>query len=563
MDFDRQAALESFLVETEEGLDQMEQSLLELESDSSNSELVDEIFRVAHTLKGNAVALSLDGLAELAHAAEDLLDIFREKRSLLTRQGISLLLAAVDEFRALLPGAVSGKTMLTKAQLNLKAQITQHTRLAGSAPEEHHATESAAQAPLTKSGAPAGAGLRTVRADVDRLDHMLNLIGEIVIAQGRVRNTLEKIQHAQAAVALDLHRDAERLYQELQREMMRIRMVPIGPTFRQLKRSVRDISASHGKIARLEVGGGDVEVDTTVLEHLKDPLLHMIRNAIDHGIEVPAVRERHGKDRCGILKLSAGHANGNIVVTLEDDGAGINRQKIIDKAGQMGLLSRNGQPSDEELLRLLFLAGFSTAKTVSDLSGRGVGLDVVKRNIESLRGSVELFSEEGKGTCVTIRLPLTLAIIDGFSVAVGAEHFIIPSDYVTECAELGPEARSSKGSGILNLRGHALPFVRLRESFQVAGQTPDRENVVIVKVGNFDAGIAVDRLLGGMQAVIKPLGEVFRTVPGIAGSTILDDGRVGLIVDVPRLLQEVTAAALRSNLGKQPSTKGEINDELA
>ena len=563
MDFDRQAALESFLVETEEGLDQMEQSLLELESDSSNSELVNEIFRVAHTLKGNAVALSLDGLAELAHAAEDLLDIFREKRSLLTRQGISLLLAAVDEFRALLPGAVSGKTTLTKAQLNLKAQIAQHTRQAGRAPEEHHASQSTVQASLTKPGAPAGAGLRTVRADVDRLDHMLNLIGEIVIAQGRVRNTLEKLQHAQATEALDLHRDAERLYKELQREMMRIRMVPIGPTFRQLKRSVRDISASHGKIARLEVGGGDVEVDTTVLEQLKDPLLHMIRNAIDHGIEDPEVRERQGKERCGVLKLSAVHANGNVVVKLEDDGAGINRQKIIHKASQMGLLSRSDQLSDEELLRLLFLAGFSTAKTISDLSGRGVGLDVVKRNIESLRGSVELFSEEGKGTSVTIRLPLTLAIIDGFSVAVGAEHFIIPSDYVTECAELAPEARSSEGSGILNLRGHALPFVRLRESFHVAGQTPDRENVVIVKVGNFDAGIAVDRLLGGMQAVIKPLGEVFRKVPGIAGSTILDDGRVGLIVDVPRLLQEVTAAALRSNLGKQPSTKGEFNDELA
>ncbi|HYW39070.1 MAG TPA: chemotaxis protein CheA [Terriglobales bacterium] len=558
MDFDRQAALESFLVETEEGLDQMEQSLLELESDSSNIELVNDIFRVAHTLKGNAVALSLDGLAELAHAAEDLLDVFREQRTLLTRQGISLLLAAVDEFRALLPGAVSGKTKLTKAQLTLKAQIAQHTRQAASAPEKHQSIESAVPAPLTRSVAPAGAGTHTVRADVDRLDHMLNLIGEIVIAQGRVRNTLEKIQHPQAAMALDLHRDAERLYKELQREMMRIRMVPIGPSFRQLKRSVRDLSASHGKIARLEVGGGDVEVDTTVLEHLKDPLLHMIRNAIDHGIEPPEVRERLGKDRCGVLKLSAVHANGNIVVKLEDDGAGINRQKIIDKASQMGLLFRNDQLSDEELLRLLFLAGFSTAKTVSDLSGRGVGLDVVKRNIESLRGSVELFSEEGKGTSLTIRLPLTLAIIDGFSVAVGAEHFIIPSDYVTECAEIAPEARNSEGSGILNLRGHAVPYVRLRESFHVAGQAPDRENVVIVKVGNFDAGIAVDRLIGGMQAVIKPLGKAFRAVPGIAGSTILDDGRVGLIVDVPRLLQEVTPAALRSNLGKQPITKGEI-----
>ncbi len=559
MDFDRQAALESFLAETEEGLDQMEQSLLELESDSSNIELVNDIFRVAHTLKGNAIALSLEGLADLAHAAEDLLDVFREQRTLLTRQGVSLLLAAVDEFRALLPGAVSGKTALNKAQLKLKAQIAQHTRLAAKA-EERQTTESAVpgQDPLASFTPPTGAGTRTVRADVDRLDHMLNLIGEIVIAQGRVRNTLEKIQHGQAAVALDLHRDAERLYKELQREMMRIRMVPIGPSFRQLKRSVRDISASHGKIARLEIGGGDVEVDTTVLEHIKDPLLHMIRNAIDHGIESPEVRGRMGKDRCGLLKLSAVHANGNIVVRLEDDGAGINRQKIIDKALQMGLLSRNDQLTDEELLRLLFRAGFSTAKTVSDLSGRGVGLDVVKRNIESLRGSVELLSEEGRGTSLTIRLPLTLAIIDGFSVGVGDEHFIIPSDYVTECAELAPEARNSEGSGIINLRGHAVPYIRLRESFHVAGQTPDRENVVIVKVGSFDAGIAVDRLLGGMQAVIKPLGKAFRDVPGIAGSTILDDGRVGLIVDVPRLLQGVTPAVLRSNLGKQPITKGEI-----
>ena len=222
------------------------------------------------------------------------------------------------------------------------------------------------------------------------------------------------------------------------------------------------------------------------------------------------------------------------------------------------MLSRNDQLTDEELLRLLFRAGFSTAKTVSDLSGRGVGLDVVKRNIESLRGSVELLSEEGRGTSLTIRLPLTLAIIDGFSVGVGDEHFIIPSDYVTECAELAPEARNSEGSGIINLRGHAVPYIRLRESFHVAGQTPDRENVVIVKVGSFDAGIAVDRLLGGMQAVIKPLGKAFRDVPGIACSTILDDGRVGLIVDVPRLLQGVTPAVLRSNLGKQPITKGEI-----
>jgi two-component system chemotaxis sensor kinase CheA len=549
MDFDHQAALESFLAETEEGLDQMEQSLLDLEADSSNAELVNEIFRVAHTIKGNAFALSLDGLAELAHAAEDLLDVFREKRALLTRQGISLLLASVDQFRALLLRAARGQTTLSEAQLALKIQIADHARRATRLLDDTLAAGPVIPGTDVKAGTSVPVGTRTLRADIDRLDHMLRITGEIVIAQGRVRNMIEKLKHTQTSEILDLHRDVEHLYKELQREMMRIRMVSVGPAFRQLKRSVRDISASHNKIARLEVIGGDVEVDTTVLEHLKDSLLHMIRNALDHGIETPADRERENKDRCGVLKLSAMHANGNIVVKLEDDGAGFNRQKILDKARRMGLISGNEPISDQEILRFVFQAGFSTAEKVSDLSGRGVGLDIVRRNIESLRGSVELLSEEGKGTIITIRLPLTLAIIDGFSVTVSTENFIIPSDYVTECLELRPEARNSEGSGILNLRGNALPYIRLRESFEIPGQAPDRENVVVVRVGNFDAGIAVDRLLGSTQAVIKPLGKAFQTIPGIAGSTILEDGRVGLVVDVPGLLREVTPAALRSNLG--------------
>jgi two-component system chemotaxis sensor kinase CheA len=330
---------------------------------------------------------------------------------------------------------------------------------------------------------------------------------------------------------------------------MSIRMVPMDPIFRQLRRSVRDISAAHGKVARLETSGADVELDTTVLEHLRDPLMHMVRNALDHGIETPAVRESRGKDRCGVLKLSASHSSGRIVIRLADDGAGFNRAKILEKARRMGLIGQNEQPSEQEIQRLIFEAGFSTAQTVTDLSGRGVGLDVVMRNIQALRGTVEVTSEEGKGTVFTIRLPLTLAIIDGLAVRVGEDKFIIPSDFITECAELSDQGEQNpQGQGILNLRGAALPYVRLREAFHMPGESPARENVVVVKVGEFDAGIAVDQVLGGRQAVIKPLGKALQRVTGIAGSTILDDGRVGLIIDVPGLLSGLTPSAGQTNL---------------
>jgi len=319
-------------------------------------------------------------------------------------------------------------------------------------------------------------------------------------------------------------------------------MVPIGPLFRQFVRSVRDLARSHGKMARLEVIGGDVEVDTTVLEQLKDPLLHLLRNAVDHGLEKPSDRERQGKNACGVIRLSAAHSGGNIVVKLQDDGAGFDRARILEKAKRLGLLSganTKDDLSDQDLYDIVFQAGFSTAESVTDLSGRGVGLDVVRRNIDILRGTAEISSTAGEGSIITIRLPLTLAIIEGFSVRVGAETFIVPLEHVTECTELPAEQRSPEASGILSLRGTAVPFVRLRRMFGVGGETPKRENIVVVKINEFHAGIAVDELLGGMQTVVKPLGRAFRAVPGIAGSTVLGDGRVGLILDVPSLLREV------------------------
>jgi two-component system chemotaxis sensor kinase CheA len=547
-DFDREAVLASFLAESEEGLDLMEQGLVQMESNPSDLELLHNIFRVAHTLKGNATSLALTELAGFAHVVEDLLDVFREQQALPGADVISLLLKTVDELRVLVSNATASPRELTTGQQDLIKQISREVekRSKGVVTASKVSGESGSSA---KIDTLPGATHRTLRADVNKLDHMLNLTGEIVIAQGRLRQMIEKLGTEEGRAIVEMHREAERLYMDLQSEVMSIRMVPVGPLFRQFVRSVRDMAKSHGKLARLEVVGADVEVDTTVLEQLKDPLLHLVRNAVDHGLEKPALRESQGKNACGLIRLTAAHSGGNIIVTLQDDGAGFDRARILDKAKRLGLLSVEDEirdrVQDKDIYDLVFHAGFTTAESVTDLSGRGVGLDVVRRNIDSLRGTVEISSVAGKGATITIRLPLTLAIIEGFSVKVGAETFVVPLEHVTECTELPADQRSPEASGVLSLRGTALPYVRLRRLFGLSGEAPKKENIVVVKVNDFHAGIAVDELLGGMQTVVKPLGRSFRGVSGIAGSTVLGDGRVGLIIDVPSLLRGVMQSTLQ------------------
>lgn len=544
-DFDREAVLASFLVESEEGLDLMEQALVQMESSPSDPELLPNIFRVAHSIKGNATSLQLSELAGFAHVVEDLLDVFREQQAVPSAELISLLLKAVDELRAMVSTAKAGPRELTRGQQALRKQIAQEVEKRSKRVVTARGASAESSSAVKLDMLP-GAGHRTLRADVDKLDHMLNLTGEIVIAQGRLRRMIEKLGGEQGRAILDMHREAERLYMDLQSEVMSIRMVPVGPLFRQFVRSVRDLAKSHGKLARLEVVGGDVEVDTTVLEQLKDPLLHLVRNAVDHGFEKPAERQSKGKNPCGLIRLSAFHSGGNIIVKLEDDGAGFDRTRILEKARRLGLVSGKDEIRDQDLYNLVFQAGFTTAESVTDLSGRGVGLDVVRRNIDNLRGTVEIASTAGKGSTITIRLPLTLAIIEGFSVRVGSETFVVPLEHVTECTELPAGQRNSEASGIVNLRGTALPYVRLRRVFGVSGQAPKRENIVVVKINEFHAGIAVDELLGGMQTVVKPLGRAFRAAAGIAGSTVLGDGRVGLIIDVPSLLRGVMQTTLQA-----------------
>jgi two-component system chemotaxis sensor kinase CheA len=286
------------------------------------------------------------------------------------------------------------------------------------------------------------------------------------------------------------------------------------------------------------VVGEDVEVDTTILEHIHDPLMHMIRNSVDHGLETPEIRRALGKDPSGKIVLQAFHDSGNIVVQISDDGAGLDHESILQHARSKGIIPEGARLTESEIHNLIFQPGFSTADKVSELSGRGVGLDVVRRNVNALSGAILVESRKGQGTAFTIRLPLTLAIIDGFAVKVGAETYVIPLSSVQECLELPAEKHSSDEGGVINLRGEALPYVRLRDLFECGGETPAREKIIVVEYHGGRAGLAADELLGEQQAVIKPLGRLFQGIRGVSGSTILGNGRVALILDVPALCRE-------------------------
>jgi len=334
-----------------------------------------------------------------------------------------------------------------------------------------------------------------------------------------------------------------RQVEQIRDRALSLRMVEIGETFSRFHRVVRDVSQELGKDIELVITGAETELDKTVVEKISDPLTHLVRNSMDHGIESTEERLARGKSPRGRVSLNAYHESGSIVIEVGDDGGGLNRDKIFAKALEKGLVAQGQTLSDREVFNLIFEPGFSTAAQVTNLSGRGVGMDVVRRNIATLRGSTEIESKEGLGTTIRIRLPLTLAIIDGFLIQVGDSAFVVPLDMVHECLELPTDQKQLDGesnSHYLALRGEALPYLRLRQLLQVEGETSTRENVVVVQSGGRRAGLVVDRLLGEFQTVIKPLGQMFRHLRGISGSTILGTGEVALILDVPSLVQHAT-----------------------
>ncbi len=370
---------------------------------------------------------------------------------------------------------------------------------------------------------------RLIRIQADKLDILIDLVGELVIAGASANLLASRSGMSELTEATSL---LSRLVEQIRDSALQLRMVQIGETFSRFQRVVRDVSREIGKDIELVITGGETELDKSVVEKIGDPLMHLVRNAIDHGIEPAEAREAAGKSSKGRLELNAYHDSGSIVIEVNDDGGGLNKQKIYQKAVDRGLVQAGQNLSEQEICNLIFEPGFSTADQVSNLSGRGVGMDVVKRNIQSLRGVVEVKTNEGQGTRFAIRLPLTLAIIDGFLVAAGKASYVIPLDTVVECLELEPQ---SAERNYVNLRGEVLPFIRLRDLFEIEGERPKRENVVVVRAAGQKAGIVIDALLGEFQTVIKPLGSIFRHLRGIGGSTILGSGEVALILDVQAL----------------------------
>ena len=375
---------------------------------------------------------------------------------------------------------------------------------------------------------------RYVRVHADKLDQLVDLVGELVISSASTNLLARKLRDDA------LHESASnmvRLVEEIRDGTLQLRMVQIGETFNRFPRLVRDVGHELGKDIELVITGAETELDKSMVERISDPLMHLVRNAIDHGIEPAAAREARGKPARGRVFLNAYHDSGSIVIEVADDGEGMNRDRILKKAIERGMVAPEQPLGDQEVFNLVWEAGFSTAEQLSNISGRGVGMDVVKRNIDALRGMVEIDSTPGEGTTMRMRLPLTLAIIDGFLIGVGNAAYVVPLDMVVECLELGDkDLGASAGSNYVNLRGEVLPFVRLRELFEIEAEKVRRENIVVVRYGGQRAGIVVDRLMGEIQTVIKPLSRIFAQLKGIGGSTILGTGEVALILDVPSLI---------------------------
>lgn len=381
-----------------------------------------------------------------------------------------------------------------------------------------------------------GAESRSVKIPADRLDTLIDQVGELVIAGAATQLQAQKIKDS------ELQETAShllRLVEEVRDSALRLRMAPIGEVFSRFPRVVRDVARELGKEIDLRILGSEAELDKSMVDKVGDPLMHLVRNAIDHGIETPEQREAAGKPQAGRVQLNAYHESGCIVIEISDDGRGLDHERILAKAVERGLVRDDSQLSIADIHRLILEPGFSTADAVTELSGRGVGMDVVKRGVEALRGTLDIESTLGEGTKIRLCLPLTLAIIDGFQVEAGDAAFILPLDAVVECIELPQRQRDAD---YLNLREQVLPILRLRAMFDMDGEAPARQNVVVVRSGSHLAGIVVDRLAGECQTVIKPLGRLFERVAGLTGSTIMGNGEVALILDVAQLVQLAIAS---------------------
>jgi two-component system chemotaxis sensor kinase CheA len=376
---------------------------------------------------------------------------------------------------------------------------------------------------------------QSIRVSSDKLDILVNLVGELVTLQARLAQTVNEQNHSKLQAVSE---EIERITWDLRDNALNIRMMPVGGTFTKFKRLIRDLSQELGKEVELVIEGAETELDKNVIEKLNDPLVHIIRNSIDHGIEMPEERLWKGKPAKGRLMLSAQHSGMHVLIKISDDGAGMNKETILNKAREKGLVAPDAELSEKEILNLIFAPGFSTAKEVTSVSGRGVGMDVVKRALDNLRGSIEVASTLGEGTSIVLKLPLTLAIIEGLLVDVSGDNFIIPLNLVEECLELTKEdVKKANGKQLARVRGELVPYISLREKFSIEGEPSEVQQIVVVVDDGRRTGFLVDKVIGEHQTVLKSLGKFYENVDGVSGATILGDGTVALILDVQRLVQ--------------------------
>lgn len=567
--FDRGEFVAYFRDEADELLQQIDADLLRLEEfaqhGAADPEIVNSLFRALHTIKGSAGMLDFGDVQSLAHKLENLCDLLRRERMPLSEGSVDVLFAGRDFLTDLVDSAVNGAApphglSEFRARVDQFVAVYEETSamIDGSA-DVAPSSDAHAQAPASAGAtAPRRRAGATVRVDIERLDTLLNLVGELVINRTRVsdialtmdRLTKDKAFEAASGLLGPLTKDLSesaallaRTSNEIQESIMKVRMVPIGQVFDRFPRLVRDVAKARGKEVQLDISGGETDLDKTIVDEVGEPLMHLLRNCVDHGIETPDRREARGKSRVGSLELNAFHEGNQIIVEVSDDGNGIDLEKVRARALQQGLLAPDDRPSDRELIDLIFSPGFSTAETVSDVSGRGVGMDVVKKNVARLKGSFDVETQPGVGTKFTIKLPLTLAIIQALLVRVAEELYAIPLDSVVESQRVEmADVRTVHGNEAITLRDRVVPLVRVADFFRLGGQRdPEKVMIVIVGLQGRQVGLVVDSFQGEQEIVIKPLSDVVGRIAGISGATILGNGSISLIIDVHSLVSEAYA----------------------
>jgi two-component system, chemotaxis family, sensor kinase CheA len=595
--------LGDFILESREHLTSIELQLLALDQDCGNTEAIHAIFRGFHTIKGMAGFLDLDAIRDVAHEVETVLDLARNLTLTVTPAVIDRVLESKDYLNRcvteLEDALRSGKTATTPDSSALLASIRALASggkskpetapekidtaekadpvaeglrtVAANSPAADEATENTAalnaeagnatagdvagdtassEAPVeAPSGAAASveaakpaeaksSGARAIKVDTAKLDYLVDMVGEMVIAQSLVRHDPDLSVGLKPRLARNLSQLA-RITDEVQRTAMSMRMIPIGQMFQKTARLVRDLSRKAHKQVELELAGEDTELDRNIVEELADPLMHMVRNAIDHGIESPEDRAKAGKPAAARVTLKAAHQAGSIVIHVSDDGRGLDRAKILRKARERNLIEAEARPTESEIFNLIFHPGFSTADKITDVSGRGVGMDVVRKHVQKLRGRIEVSSEPGRGTTFLLKLPLTLAIIDGLVVGVGEQRYIVPLFAVREMLKPDEDSISTVQGRreMATVRGSLLPVVRLHEKFAVKPRfvKPWESLLIVSESAGKHFCLMVDELIGKQEVVIKSLGETMRNIAGVAGGAILGDGRVGLILDLEGL----------------------------